>query len=109
MVAEEPDVHLVPHLRAAAVSGLRVVRCAATGDGVLDVTAEHDPADGRRDIRRRAWALIGAVAEPAASVHERRDGDAVIFEIITGIPEGSGHFATHGHTLRLRLRRADRA
>jgi hypothetical protein len=105
-VAEEPEVHLTPHLRGAGVSGLRVLECTAREDGILDVAAEHDPGATQRDIRRRAWALIGAVAEPAASVHERRDGDAVIFEVVTGAPEGSGHFATHGHTLRLRIRPA---
>ena len=102
-VAEEPEVHLVPHLRGADVAGLRVLGCSAGDDGVLDVAAEHSPGDGRRDIRRRAWALIGAIAEPAASVRERRDGDEVLFEVITGIPEGSGRFATHGHTIRLRV------
>jgi hypothetical protein len=107
-VAEEPGVHLVPHLRGAGVGGLRVVECTAGDDGILDVTAEHPAGDSQRDIRRRAWALIGAVAEPAASVYERRDGDAVVFEVVTGIPEGAGHFATHGHTLRLRIRPAGR-
>ena len=105
-MAEEPGVHLEPQLRGAWVRGLRVLGCAAGDDGILEVTAEHSPAGSRRDIRRRAWALIGAVAEPAASVHERRDGDAVVFEVVTGVPEGSGHFATHGHTLRLRIRPA---
>ena len=105
-VAEEPEVHLAPHLRGAGVSGLQVLECSAGADGILDVAAEHDPGDSRRDIRRRAWALIGAAAEPAASVSERPDGDAVVFEVVTGIPERSGHFATHGHTLRLRIRPA---
>lgn len=108
-VAEEPEIHLAPHLRGAGVNGLRVLECTAGGDGVLDVAAEHDPGDSQRKIRRRAWALIGAVAEPAACVYERRDGDAVVFEVVTGIPEGSAQFATHGHTLRLRIRRADTA
>jgi hypothetical protein len=67
---------------------------------VLTVTARYQPDEGRRDIRRRAWALLGAIAEPAASVREFRDGDAVVFEIVTGIPDG-GPFASHGHTLRL--------
>jgi hypothetical protein len=104
-VAEHAEVHLVPHLRGAEVDGLRVLECTAEDDGILDVTAEHPATDGQGEIRRRAWALIGAVAEPAASVRERRAGDTVVFEVITGVPEG-GHFATHGHTLRLRLQRA---
>ncbi|SRR6266516_3514435 len=100
-VAEEPGAHLVPHLRGAGVAGLRLLECNSRDDGVLEVTAEHGPGDSRRDVRRLAWALIGTVAEPAASVREHRDGDSVVFDVVTGIPEGSGQFATHGHTLRL--------
>lgn len=104
-VAEEPEVHLVPHVRgASAAAGLRLISCDARDDGVLEIAAEHGPGDSRAEIRWRAWALIGAVAEPAASVRERRDGDTIIFEIITGIPDRSGPFASHGHTLRLTIR-----
>jgi len=104
-VAEEPEVHLVPHLRGASgAAGLRLISCDAGDDGVLEIAAEHDPGDSRGEIRWRAWTLIGAVAEPAASVRERRDGDTIIFEIITGIPDRSGPFASHGHTLRLTIR-----
>ena len=103
-VAEEPEAHLVPHLRGAGVEGLRLLEWRAGGDGVLDVAAEHSPGDSQRDIRRRAWALLGTVAEPTASVREYREGDTVVFEVITGMPEGAGRFASHGHTLRLTLR-----
>ena len=47
---------------------------------------------------------IWTVAEPAASVRERRDGDSAVFDVVTGIPEGAGPFASHGHTLRLTIR-----
>src|SRR6266496_1804754 len=73
-------------------------------DGALEVAAEHSPGDSRRDIRRRAWTLTGTIAEPAASVRERRDGETVVFEVVTGIPDGSGPFASHGHALRIRVR-----
>lgn len=100
-VAEEPEAHLAPHLRGADVAGLRLLECNSRDDGVLEVTAEHGPGDSRGGIRRLAWALIGTVAEPAASVREHRDGDSVVFDVVTGVPEGPGPFATHGHTLRL--------
>jgi hypothetical protein len=103
-VAEEPGAHLVPHLRGAGVTGLRLLECHSQDDGVLEVTAEHNPGDSRREIRRLAWALIGTVAEPAASVREHRNGDSVVFDVVTGIPQGSGPFASHGHTLRLTVR-----
>jgi hypothetical protein len=100
-VAEEPELHLVPHLRGAGAGGLRLLSCSSGDDGVLNVEAECGPGDSRGGIRRLAWALIGTVAEPAASVRERRDGDRVVFEVVTGMPEDSGPFATHGHTIRL--------
>jgi hypothetical protein len=99
-------VHLVPHLRAARVAGLRLTRWRTRADGVLEADAEYRPGDSRAGLRRRAWALIGVIAEPAASVRERPDGDSVIFEVVTGIPEGPGPFASHGHVLRLTLRPA---
>lgn len=105
-VAEEPGVHLVPHLENASVPGVRVLSCDTGDDGVLNVSAEHDPSDSRRDIRRLAWALLGHIAEPLASVHEHRSGDAVVFDVITGVARGSAQFATHGHTLRLTVRPA---
>jgi hypothetical protein len=103
-VAEEPGLHLLPQLRDADVAGLRVVGSRLGEAGVVDVDAEHSPASSRRDIRRRAWALIGTIAEQATCVRERRDGDAMVFEVVTGVPAGDGPFATHGHTLRISIR-----
>jgi hypothetical protein len=102
-VAEDPDVHLVPHLTAAAVEGLRLVSCRARPDGVLNVAVLYSPGMSRRKIRRQAWALIGTVAEPAASVREHADGPTVVFDVVTGIPDDTGPFATHGHSIRLEL------
>jgi hypothetical protein len=102
-VAEDPDSHLAPHLRGASVDGIRIAQIRTGEDGVLTVDAEYDPGASRRELRRRAWVLLGTVAEPAASVRERRDGDAAVFEVVTGIPDGAGPFASHGHTLRLTL------
>jgi len=102
-VAEEPEAHLVPHLRAASVPGLRLTAWHTGGDGVLEVMAEHPAGDSRGHVRQRAWALIGTIAEPAASVRERHDGDTAIFEVVTGIPDSPGPFASHGHAVRLTL------
>lgn len=104
-IAEEPEAHLVPHLRGAQVAGLRLSGWHVRDDGVLDAVAEYRAGESRGDLRRQAWALIGTIAEPAASVRERSDGDRVIFEVVTGIPDG-GRFASHGHAVRLTLRPA---
>lgn len=100
-VTEDPENHLVPHLQEAGVPGLRVLGYQPDGNGVLHVTAEYREGDRRGEIRRHAWALIGTVAELATSVRERDDSDTIVFDVVTGIPENAGRFATHGHTIRL--------
>ena len=102
-VTEDPESHLVPHLQEAGVPGLRLLGYQPDGDGVLHVTAEYRAGDSRGEIRRHAWALIATVAELASSVRERSDGDTIVFDVVTGIPENAGRFATHGHTIRLTL------
>lgn len=109
-VAEEPDAHLVPHLRAASAqdagTGLHLVRTTSGADGVLTVELEHQGSASNAGIRRRAWAFIAAIAEPATSVREHRDGDQVCFDIVTGIPDNVGPFASHGHAIRLIVRQS---
>lgn len=102
-VAEEPEVHLVPHLREANIAGLHLTECQTSNDGVLAVSATYTPAASRHDIRQRAWALLGSIAEPAASVREHVNGQTIVFDVVTGIPAGPGPFATHGHAVRVTL------
>lgn len=105
-VAEEPEAHLAPHLRSADVAGLQLVACQTRQDGVLAVSATYDAETSRRDIRQRAWSLLGWIAEPAASVREYVDGEDVVFEVVTGIPDGPGPFASHGHSVIITLKPA---
>jgi hypothetical protein len=103
-VAEDPELHLAPHLRRAKVRGLHVGEIRTEREGVLAVTAECDQGASRGEVRRLAWALLGTIAEPAASVRERHDDDdAAVFDVVTGIPDNAGPFAGHGHTLRLTI------
>jgi len=104
-VAEEPRVHLLPHLEAAAeAEGCRLddVRDDA---GVLDVHVETT-ATGAGEVRRVAVRLIASIAETSTFVHERREGDTAVFDVVTGLPPGSTGFETHGHAIRLRVRPA---
>jgi len=106
-VAEDPHLHLTPSLRDASEPGQpgpRILRADVGDDGVLTVAFEHARGASRRDIRRQAWALLGAIAETMASVRERRMGDEVIFDVVTGEPDGGVAFASHGHTVRLIIR-----
>jgi hypothetical protein len=63
-VAEDPEIHLVPRLRGASVDGVRIVEIRTGEDGVLAVDAECGPGASRGELRRRAWVLLGTVAEP---------------------------------------------
>ena len=107
-VAEDPEAHLLPHLRTQAGDGGRwtLVGAETVPDGTLEVDLRWaGPADaGRMAIRTAAWALIGAIAEGATVVHEERGVDGVTtFAVVTGALPGETRFAPHGHTLRLRL------
>jgi hypothetical protein len=74
-------------------------------------------ANDFRGVRAAAFALIGAIAESATYVRQRRTaadgsvpadvdlpgGGEVVFEVATGMLEPDTSFATHGHVLRLRV------
>jgi hypothetical protein len=102
-VAEEPRLHLLPHLEAAAeAEGCRLNDVREDG-GLLDV---HVATTATRagDVRRVAVRLIASIAETSTFVHERREGDMTVFDVVTGLAPGSTGFETHGHAIRLRLR-----
>ena len=101
-VAEQPEAHLQPHLEAAAATLDVAIQHVANVDGVLEVDISVGPRS-LRDRRAMAFALIGAIAESSTHVREV-DGT---FEVVTGMLPGDGEFATHGHLVRIRVRRWD--
>jgi len=105
-VAEAPDFHLLPHLeRMCEEHGWRIAR-AGVADGVLevDVTAA---AQSRGELRAAAYVLIGSFAEASTHVVESiPDDSSVEVTVTTGMLEGDGAFAPHGHVVRLSLRAA---
>jgi hypothetical protein len=112
-VAEEPEAHLLPHLRSAvdASSGLWRLEDVRNDEGLLELvlTWSGRKGGGRQPagLRADAFALVGTVAEAASLVRERSGGAETIFDITTGMLEGDGSFAPHGHLLRLRIRGVD--
>jgi hypothetical protein len=105
-VAEAPDVHLLPHLeRMCEEHGWRIVRAHAA-DGVLEVDVTT-AAQSRGELRAAAYVLIGSFAEGSTHVVESSpDDSSVEVTVTTGMPEGDGAFAPHGHVVRLSLRAA---
>lgn len=101
-VAEEPEHHLLPHVRRfCARSAVLDLHAWTVDEGVLVLELAFAGGDWR--ARREAvYALLGTFAEPATLVRELvADRE---FAIVTGVLDGDGEFAPHGHTVLLRVR-----
>jgi hypothetical protein len=113
-VAEEPEAHLLPHLRAAAEAAgtsLAIDAASAAPDGTFVVEAHWvgDAAGDDRAVRVASLTVIATIAETMTAIHERHETGVAVFEVVTGTLPGASAFATHGHTLRLRVAGAPRA
>ena len=106
-VAEEPDAHLLPHVRRLCEKrGWELTR-ADVADGVLEVDVVA-PAATVRSPRQVAFSLLGTFAEASTHVVERSTdgGKEVELFVTTGMLEGDGAFAPHGHTVQIYVRLA---
>lgn len=112
-VAEEPELHLLPHLQRACDrpdAEFAVESTGADADGRFVVTLRSRNPRSIGQIRAALFALVGQIAETATYVRQRpgRRGfpdptEEVVFEIATGTPAGDGPTATHGHLIRFRI------
>jgi hypothetical protein len=104
-VAEEPAMHLLPHLQQAcdrADSPWHLVQVADL-EAVYVVALEWVRAGGRaRELRADVFSLIGQIAESVTFVEQQVAGDEVVFDLVTGMPD-QGAFVGHGHLLQLRI------
>jgi hypothetical protein len=98
-VAEEPELHLLPHLEAACEPlPLEILDTRVSDDGCYEVRLRwtgEEPGAGA--VRAAIFSLLGGIAEPASYVRQR---GALAFEVATGIVDETP-FKPHGHTLRL--------
>ena len=101
-VAEDPDHHLLPHVRRfCEASDVLTLDAWSIEDGVLVLDLTASGVDNWRERREAVHALIGTFAEPATLVRElAQDRD---FVVVTGILEGDSVFGPHGHTVHLRV------
>ena len=121
-VAEEPEAHLWPHLdRAIRTPGSpwRSATWLIDADGRLVVDLEYVADDADRPlaaVRADAFALVGHVAETSSFIRvaemAETNGTAassgppvVLVDVVTGLLDDETSFASHGHTLRLRIAR----
>jgi hypothetical protein len=104
-VAEEPEVHLLPHIVRHLADGAPFVLQGATTDpdGTFVVAVSWvGPEDaGRGTVRTAAYALIAVVAESTTAITQSDDDRRLVFEVVTGMLADQTRFASHGHTLRL--------
>jgi len=101
-VAEDPEEHILPHLkRGAEAVGLTVTSFATAPDGAFTVHVKGASGMSRSQLRQAAWSTLGAAVEMTTHVREIKDDDGVTFEVVTGMPVDAGPFATHGHSIRL--------
>jgi hypothetical protein len=105
-VAEDPDSHLLPHLRHECErdrSPMRFVD-AHFGDGLYVVELDwHASSVSAREVREAAFWLIGSIAESSTNVVERVDGWMVVYDVVTGMVAGQTRWAPHGHAIQLRI------
>jgi hypothetical protein len=105
-VAEEPEAHLLPHLRQACEAGvgLRLDSTRTEPDGAFVVELHWPgPRGDIRALQAAAYALVGAVAESATYIRQRQEAGATVYEVGTGMLAPDTSFAPHGHVLVLRV------
>ena len=104
-VAEEPEVHLLPHIIRHLADGAPFALQETTTDldGTFVVVVRWaGPGDvGRGTVRTAAYALIAVIAESTTAITQTDDEARQIFEVVTGVLADQTRFAAHGHTLRL--------
>ena len=91
-----------------------MARHAVDVEGRLVVELEHVTGEAGRSkarVRADAFALIGAIAEGSTfvRVEDADDGPNAVgpgvteVDVVTGLLDDDTPFASHGHTLRLRI------
>jgi hypothetical protein len=105
-VAEQPDVHLLPHIRRACEapgSPWRLLR-SDVQNAVLDVELRWErPNDDLATVRGDALALIGTFAEASTHIRQRWTGTTLEYDVATGMLNGDAEFEAHGHLVTLRV------
>jgi hypothetical protein len=105
-VAEDPDLHLLPHIRRLCEEQSWNLARADVVDAVLEVEVVV-PAATVGSPTAAAFAILGTFAEASTHVVEQASevGESIELLATTGMLEGDGAFAPHGHTVRIAVRR----
>jgi hypothetical protein len=103
-VAEDPAGHLGEsiHISLDAL-GIGWIGDAVSPAGVYEVDLSYDPILNRKALHAAAWTIIGTIAEASTHVREEAAHGSTVFHVVTGMPEDSTPFTTHGHVVLLRF------
>jgi hypothetical protein len=104
-VAEQPEAHLLPHIRRwCAETGRFRILGERSEDAVYVVELEWTaPDEPSRELRADVYALVGTFAESSTHLRQRTGDQAIEYDVTTGMLEDETHFRTHGHLVRLRI------
>lgn len=106
-VTEDPDVHLLPHLQRWCEqpdSRWRLLAARSSDDGVYVVDIAPIAETSALDLLiRDVIPLLAQVAESSFAVQQV---DENTVECVTGMLDGDGPYAAHGHLIRLRINRS---
>ncbi|MEV4111965.1 hypothetical protein [Nonomuraea sp. NPDC049695] len=97
-VTEEPEAHLLPHLRR--VPGWEVLGERLLDDGFYEVRARPEERLEGIDVQRAVIRLLSMIAEPSFLVHQTGGN---VYECVTGVLPGDPPeiFKSHGHLVRV--------
>ena len=102
-VAEEPEHHLLPHVRRLCDERGWTVS-AEVNEGVLVLDVGLRAGTDRRELTVAGYALVGTFSEESSHIEQRQSNGVIELDVVTGMPDGSEQFGPHGHTVRLRIR-----
>jgi hypothetical protein len=101
-VTEDPEAHLLPHI--VRIEELALLDSGVEADGTLVVECRLVGEWNASKATVAAFAALGAVAETGTFVEKRETPGLVELDVATGVVPDDGPFATHGHTLLIRVR-----
>jgi hypothetical protein len=103
-VTEDPDLHLLPHIRRviAEEPAVKLVDTRVDG-GSFEVDLEYAADASPGMTRALAYRVVAGFGEAMTFVRQTGNHDDATFEVVTGTPRGGSVFATHGHRVTLRI------
>ena len=101
-IAEDPEIYLGEHFRRACNrdgAPMRLTR-VATEDAMLVLGLEAPHSLDKPAIRAEVLTILGSFAEASTFIRESDRDGAMVFDAVTGVLDGDGPYAGHGHLVR---------